>query len=329
MLSDYQRVARTYADWGPVEAHAEITVFDRPFASEVQMIEALRGFEVVCVMRERIPFDRTLISALHELRCIVTTGAANRSIDLGAAAEHGVTVSGTTNGLGRAATAELTWALILAASRSLPFEDRTLRSGGWQATVGTVLRGATIGIAGLGGVGRYVARYAHAFDMRVLAWSKNLTEERAAESGATSVSKDELLERSDVITLHLVLSDETRGLIDAAAIDRMRPSALLVNTSRGPLIDDAALVEALRNRKIRGAALDVFSEEPLPMEHPYRTLDNVVLTPHLGYVTEDVYREFFTETVRSAAAYFDGAPIRVLNPSADPTVEGRRYEDLP
>ena len=281
VLNDYQEVALQSADWSPVR-HAEVTVFSKPFESAADAITALQGYEVLCVMRERLPITRELIEGLPDLRCVVTTGAANRSIDLDAATERGVVVSGTTNGLGRLATAELTWGLVLALARRIPHEDRAVRQGRWQTSIGTTLRGRTLGIAGLGGVGRYVARYGNAFDMDVIAWSKNLTEERALESAVTSVSKEELLERSDVLTLHTVMSDETVGLIDRAALARMKPTAFLVNTSRGPLVNESDLVAALRDGVIAGAALDVFDVEPLGPEHPYLGLDNIVLSPHLG-----------------------------------------------
>lgn len=334
ILSDYQRVALDSADWSPVTALADVTVFDEPMSPE-DAATSLRGFEVVCVMRERVPVSRELIEALTpELRCVVTTGAANRAIDLDAATEHGIVVSGTTNGLGRLATAELAWGLVLAAARSIPLEDRRVREGLWQTTVGRTLRGLTLGIVGLGGVGRYVARYGNAFDMEVVAWSRNLTQERALESAVTAVaSKEELLERSDVVSIHTVLSPETVGLIDAAAIARMKSTAILVNTSRGPIVDEAALIAALRSGRIAGAALDAYDIEPLPARHAYRELDNVVLSPHLGYVTDDVYADFFAETVRSAEAYLRGRPIRVLaGPGAAAAATAapveRRYEDV-
>jgi phosphoglycerate dehydrogenase-like enzyme len=331
VLNDYQRVALSSADWTPVTDLADVTVFDDAMG-EAEAIGRLRGFDVLCIMRERLPITRTLIEALPDLRCIVTTGAANRAIDLEAADDHGIVVSGTTNGLGRLATAELTWGLVLAAARHIPLEDRLVREGRWQATVGRTLRGLTLGIIGLGGVGRYIARYATAFDMEVIAWSRNLTEERALESAVTAVgSKEELLERSDVVTIHTVMSPESIGLIDAAAIERMRPGAILINTSRGPIVDEAALVAALQDGRIGGAALDAFDVEPLPAAHPYRALDNVILSPHLGYVTEDVYGEFFTETVRAAAAFLQGSPINVLAGPGAAAVAApveRRYEDV-
>lgn len=331
VLNDYQRVALTAADWSPVLERADVTVLDTPFEGTDDAAERLQEFEVLCLMRERLPITRDLIERLPALRCIVTTGAANRAIDLDAASDHGVVVSGTTNGLGRLATAELAWGLILAAARSIPQEDRRVREGKWQTTVGRTLQGLTLGIIGLGGVGRYVARYGNAFDMDVIAWSANLTPERALESATRSVTKEQLLEQSDVVTIHTVLSPETENLIDREALARMKPTALLVNTSRGPVVNECALTEALRAGVIAGAALDAFDVEPLSPDHPYRSLDNLILSPHLGYVTHDVYEEFFVETVRSVAAYLSGSPIRVLSGalrSPAPSGAPRRYEDL-
>ncbi len=328
VLNDYQQVCLASADWSPVLKLAQVDVFSEPFADEDAVVAALADYEVLCVMRERTPLPRALLERLTNLRCVVTTGAANRSIDLAAAADLGIVVSGTTNGLGRVATAELTWGLILAVARSIPQEDRAVREGRWQVSVGTPLRGLTLGIIGLGGVGRYVARYARAFDMEVLAWSRNLTAERAFESQARSVTREELLRRSDVVTVHTVLSEETTGLIDAEALAMMKPSAFLVNTSRGPVVREDDLVGALREGTIAAAALDAFDQEPLPAGHPFRGLPNLVLTPHLGYVTRDVYAEFFEETVRSTAAYLNGEPIRLLTQGGSPaTAVVRRYED--
>jgi phosphoglycerate dehydrogenase-like enzyme len=328
VLNDYQQACLASADWSPVLKRAQVDVFTEPFADEDAVVAALADYEVLCVMRERTPLPRALLERLTNLRCVITTGAANRSIDLAAAADLGIVVSGTTNGLGRIATAELTWGLILAVARSIPQEDRAVREGRWQVSVGTSLRGLTLGIIGLGGVGRYVARYARAFDMEVLAWSRNLTAERALECQARCVAREELLRRSDVVTVHTVLSEETTGLIDAEALAMMKPSAFLVNTSRGPVVREDDLVAALREGTIAAAALDAFDQEPLPADHRFRELPNLVLTPHLGYVTRDVYAEFFEETVRSTAAYLNGEPIRLLTQGGSPaTAVVRRYED--
>jgi phosphoglycerate dehydrogenase-like enzyme len=329
VLDDYQGVALECADWSEVRELASVDVVTEPFSDTDTLVAALAGYEVLCVMRERMPLPREVLERLPELRCVVTTGAANRSIDLAAADELGIVVSGTTNGQGRLATAELTWGLVLALARRIPQEDCAVREGRWQVSVGTTLCGRTLGLVGLGGVGKHVARYARAFGMEVLAWSRNLTSERALESQATCVSKEELLRRSDVVSIHTVLSDETVGLIDAAALGLMKPTALLVNTSRGQLVREEALVTALRAGSIAGAALDTFDREPLPGGHPLLELSNVVITPHLGYVTENVYAEFFAETVRSLLAYLRGRPIRVLAPAdgSTGTTTSRSYED--
>lgn len=328
VLNDYQSVAMDSADWSAVGELAEVDVFTQHFASTAEAVDVLADHEVICVMRERLPLGRELLTALPNLRCVVTTGAANRSIDLDAAADLGVVVSGTTNGMGRLATAELTWGLVLATVRRIPQEDRAVRDGRWQTSVGTTLRGLTLGIAGLGGVGRYVARYARAFDMEVIAWSRNLTPELAAESQAEAVTKDELFRRSDVITLHTVLSSETVGMVGHRELAQVKPTAHLVNTSRGPLVDEAALVAALREGRLAGAALDAFDVEPLPRDHPYLDLPGLILSPHLGYVTGDVYDEFFAETVRSTLAWLQGSPIRLLTPGGQQAPAARRYEDV-
>jgi phosphoglycerate dehydrogenase-like enzyme len=318
VLNDYQRAARSSANWDPVLARAEVTFIREPVLDADDIRRKLSGFDVLCIMRERLAFTRETFELLPNLKCLVTTGTANRAIDLQAAQDHGVVVSGTTNGFGRLATAELAWGLILGLARRIPQEDRAARSGQWQTSVGSTVYGKTLGIIGLGGVGRHVARYAKAFGMEVLAWSRNLTQETALESCATRVELHELLARSDFVTLHAVLSKESTGLIGRAELQRMAPSAYLVNTSRGPLVDEAALIDALRNGAIAGAALDVFDIEPLPAGHAFFSMDNVVLTPHIGYVTTDVYAEFFRETVRSVLAYLDGKPIRLLLPAASP-----------
>lgn len=268
VLNDYQGVALASADWAPVRELAAIDVFTEAFPDSEVAVAALAGYEVLCVMRERMSLGRALLEQLPALRCVVTTGTANRSVDLTAAAERGIVVSGTTNGLGRLATAEHTWALVLAAARRIPQEDCAVREGRWQTSVGTTLRGRTLGIVGLGGVGRLVARYARAFDMRIVAWSRNLTVEQAVEAGAEAVSLDELLRCSDVVTLHTVLGEETRGLVDARALGLMKPSAFLVNTSRGQIVREDDLVVALRSGRLAGAALDTFDVEPLPADHP-------------------------------------------------------------
>ncbi|MFC7329469.1 D-2-hydroxyacid dehydrogenase family protein [Marinactinospora rubrisoli] len=311
VLDDYQDIARRYGDWDRLPPGAGPTVFTDHLADPEAVVARLAPFTVVCAMRERTPFPRAVLERLPELRLLVTTGMANASIDMAAARELGITVSGT--GSAPAATAELTWALILALLRRVPAEDRAVREGGWQHTVGGDLAGRTLGVIGLGRLGTRVARVGTAFGMDVLAWSSNLTAERAEQAGARLVPKDELLRTCDVVTLHLKLSDRTRGLIGRRELDLIGPDSYLVNTSRGPIVDEAALLDALVTGRIGGAALDVYSTEPLPPDHPLRTAPNTVLTPHIGYGTHDTYRVFYRETVEDIVAFLDGAPVRVLN----------------
>ncbi len=315
ILDDYQNVALTMADWSVVPDEHEIVVFDDHLADIEQVADRLKDFEIICIMRERTPLPRQLIEKLPNLKLLITSGMRNASIDLAAAADAGVTVCGT--GASGFATAELAWSLIQALVRNIGLEDRSMREGGWQNTIGNELRGKTIGILGLGRLGGRVASYARAFEMNVLAWSQNLTAERAAECGAELVPLDDLLARSDVVTVHLVLSDRTRNLLGAAELAKLKPTAYLVNTSRGPIVNEVALMDVLEHGRIRGAGLDVFDVEPLPFDHPMRNLSNAILTPHLGYVTEETYRIFFAEMVENIVAYIDGAPIRVLQ--APPT----------
>jgi phosphoglycerate dehydrogenase-like enzyme len=312
ILDDYQRVALRMADWGSLPADAAVTVFDDHLADQDAVAARLRDFEVVVAMRERTPFPRALLERLPRLKLLVTTGMRNASIDVQAAADRGVVVCGTA-GLPYP-TAELTWALILALARRVPAEDRATREGRWQVSVGVGLNGKTLGVLGLGTLGSRVARVGKAFEMTVLAWSQNLTAERAAEVGASLVGKDELLARADVASIHLVLGARTRGLIGARELALMKPSAYLVNTSRGPIVEEAALVAALRAGTLAGAGLDVFDEEPLPLEHPFRQLPNVVITPHLGYVTEEGYRIFYGHALEDIQAHLRGEPVRVLRP---------------
>ncbi len=310
ILDDYQDVALRSADWGPLAGRAEVTVF-RDHQGDVDAVaERLRPFEVVCAMRERTAFTRDLFGRLPNLKLLVTTGMANASIDLDAARSCGVTVCGT--GSGGAATPELTWALILAATRNLPAETASVAAGGWQVSVGGDLHGRTLGILGLGRIGTAVAKVALAFGMRVVAWSQNLTAEAAAAHGATRVEREALFREADILTIHLKLSGRTQGLVGAAELALMHPGALLVNTSRGPIVDELALLSALREGRIAGAALDVFEPEPLPAGHPFRAMPNVLVTPHIGYVTRATYAVFFHETVEDVVAWLDGAPLRVL-----------------
>lgn len=312
ILDDYQGVALAMADWTSLPASAEVLVF-RDHLSELDAVAArLADFDVVMAMRERTPFPRPLLERLPGLRLLVTTGMRNAAIDVAAATERGIVVCGTA-GLPYP-TAELTWGLILSLARRIPAEDRATRDGGWQVSVGLGLNGKTLGVLGLGTLGAQVARVGRAFEMEVLAWSQNLTAARAAEVGATRVDRDELLARADVVTIHLVLGERTRGLIGARELGLMKRTAHLVNTSRGPIVDEAALVRALRDGGIAGAGLDVFDEEPLPADHPFRHLPGTVITPHLGYVTEETYRVFYGHALENIRAYLEGAPIRVLRP---------------
>ena len=311
ILDDYQDVARRLADWKSLPA--EVVVFRDHLSDESKVAARLADFDVVVAMRERTPFPRSLFERLPRLRLLVTTGMRNASIDLRAAADRGVVVSGTA-GL-PSPTAELTWALILALVRHVPREDRATREGRWQETLGTTLKGRTLGVLGLGQLGSRVARVGKAFEMDVIAWSQNLTAVRATAVGATLAgSRDELLARADVVTIHLVLSDRTRGLVGARELGLMRPTAYLVNTSRGPIGDEDALIATLRAGKIAGAGLDVFDEEPLPADHPLRRLPNTVITPHLGYVTEETYQIFYSQALEDIRAFQAGAPVRVLSP---------------
>jgi phosphoglycerate dehydrogenase-like enzyme len=310
ILDDYQSVMREVADWSRLPAEFSLTVFEDHLDDEADVAARLRDFEVVVMNRERTPFRDTLLARLPNLKLLVTNGMRNLSIDLAAAAEHGITVCGTR---GRAnATPELTWGLILSLLRHIPHEDRGMREGGWQTTLGRELAGATLGIVGLGRIGAQVAKVGLAFGMAVMAWSPNLSEERAAEVGVRRVDKATLFAAADVITLHLVLSERSRGIVGPEDIGRMKSTAYLVNTSRGPLVDEAALLRALQTGAIAAAGLDVYDIEPLPAAHPLRALPNTVLTPHLGYVTEETYRTGFGDAVENIIAWADGAPVRVL-----------------
>jgi phosphoglycerate dehydrogenase-like enzyme len=312
VLDDYQAVAATYADWSGLPEPAEVVEFHDHVSDEDALVARLEPFDVVVAMRERTAFPRTVLERLPNLRLLVTTGSRNASIDVRAAAEHGVTVCGT--GAHPSGPAELTWALILAVTRHVSQEDAAVRAGAWQLTVGTDLAGATLGVVGLGRLGEKVARIGQAFGMEVVAWSQNLTDERAAEVGVRRVDKDELLAAADVVTVHLVLSGRTRGLIGRSELARMKRTAFLVNTSRGPILDEPALIDALRDGTIAGAGLDVFDQEPLPADHPLRELRRAVLTPHIGYVTERTYEVFYRDAVEDVAAFFAGSPVRVIEP---------------
>jgi phosphoglycerate dehydrogenase-like enzyme len=312
VLDDYQQAALRSADWGPVTSRAEVTVFTAPLGSPDETAAALEPFTVIAAMRERTPFPAALLDRLPQLRLLVTTGMRNASIDLPAAQRQGVTVCGT--GGSAAGTPELTWALMMALTRSVAVEDARIRAGGWQSTVGRELAGRTLGLLGLGRIGARVAGYGRVFGMDVLAWSQNLTADRAEACGARLVDKAGLFRESDVVSVHVQLSDRTRGLVGAAELALLGPDGYLVNTSRGPIVDETALLAALHGGTIAGAGLDVFGTEPLPGGHPLRSAPRTVLTPHLGYVTDRGYEVFFADTVEDIVAWLDGVPVRVLRP---------------
>jgi phosphoglycerate dehydrogenase-like enzyme len=302
VLDDYQGVAREMADWASLGADCAVTSFRDHLADLDSLVQRLKDFEIIVAMRERTPFPRARLERLPNLRLLVTTGMGNAVIDTEAARELGITVAGT--GGTPTHTAELAWGLILALARHIPAEDRAIRDGGWQHTVGLELAGLTLGVIGLGRLGSQVARIGEAFGMEVIAWSQNLD---------TPLTKEELLRRSDIVTVHVRLSERTRGLIGAAELALMKPTALLINTSRGPIVDEVALVAALQDGTIAGAGLDVYDVEPLPLEHPLRSAPNTVLTPHVGYVTGASYTAFYGDAVEDIAAFLRGAPVRVIN----------------
>ncbi|MCF2573093.1 D-2-hydroxyacid dehydrogenase family protein [Brevibacterium sp. UCMA 11754] len=308
VLDDYQNVAAAFANWEALGA--EIDFVSRPIRDTEDLVQTVAGAEVVVAMRERTLFSADRLSRLRDLKLLVTTGRVNASIDLDAARAQAIAVCGTESTT--SATPELTWGLILSVLRSIPTEDTAMHSGGWQSTVGGDLFGHRLGVIGLGRLGTQIARVGAAFGMDVVAWSQNLDEERAADVGAHAVSKEELFATSDVLTLHYKLSERSRGLVSAAELSLMKPSSIFINTSRAGLVDMEALQEALAEGRIRGAGIDVYDTEPLPADHPLRNTPRTVLTPHLGYVTEDTYRIFFTQAVEDIAAWLEGEPIRQL-----------------
>jgi phosphoglycerate dehydrogenase-like enzyme len=308
ILDDYQNVALSLADWGSLAA--EVVVFTRAFADAGELVRSLAGFDVLVAMRERTRFPAEVLARLTGLRLLVSTGPANAAIDVAAAREHGITVCRT--GYESHPAIEHTWALILGAARNLPAEAESMRSGGWQVSIGEGLHGKTLGVLGLGRVGSAVARVGRAFGMSAIAWSQNLTPEKAAEHGVRAVTKEQLFAESDVLSIHVVLSERTRGLVAAADLRSMKPTAVLVNTSRGPVVDEAGLIDVLRAGRIRGAAIDVFDTEPLPADHQLRSLPNALLTGHVGYVTRDLYTIFYRDTVEDIAAFQAGSPIRLM-----------------
>ncbi len=312
VLDDYQNVALTSADWSVLAGRAEVTPFVHHISDDDELVATLEPFEAVVAMRERTPFPRTVLERLPNLKLLVTTGPRNAVIDPADCAELGITYCGTGGSV--ASTAELTWALILACARHIPTEIAAVRNGGWMTTVGTDLQGATLGLLGLGRIGGMVARVGQAFGMSLIAWSQNLTAERCAEVGATLVTRDELFARSDFLTVHLVLSERTTSLVGEADLRAMKPTAWLINTSRGPICDEAALARACAEGWIAGAGLDAYGTEPLPADHPFRSLPNVLPSPHIGYVSQNVYRAFYADIVADIAAFLDGSPVRVITP---------------
>jgi phosphoglycerate dehydrogenase-like enzyme len=320
ILDDYVGLALDLADWSPVQTRAEITVFDRHL-SEVEAADALRPFDVICTLRERMALPRTLIGRLPNLKLITIVGKNLPNLDMAAATECGVLVAHSDfanlrYGSVRDATPEFAWGLMIATVRNLAEEHLRMRDGGWQTTAGMTLSGKTLGLLGLGRIGKRMAEYAKVFGMQVIAWSQNLTEEAAAAAGARRVEKAALFEESDVVSIHVVLSERTRGLVAEPELALMKPHAYLINTSRGPIVDEAALIAALGTRRIAGAGLDVYDIEPLPPDHPLRLLPNVTLSPHLGYVTREMLGAFYSDTVEAVAAWLNGTPIRIANPEA-------------
>jgi phosphoglycerate dehydrogenase-like enzyme len=312
ILDDYQGVSLRLGPWDQLPEGLRVQVFRQHIADPAALIAQLQPFDAIMVMRERTPLPRDVLEYLPNLRFLITSGARNRSIDLECCAERGIVVSGTPS-VGHP-TVDLTWGLILALLRDIPRQQEALRAGRWQTRIGQGLEGKTLGVIGLGNLGSRVAQVGLAFGMRVLAWSQNLTEAAAEAAGATKVDKTTLLREADIVTLHLVLSPRSRGVIDAEALSLLKPTAFLVNTSRGPLVDQAALIEALAGGRLAGAGLDVFDEEPLRPGHPLLEVTNTVLTPHLGYVTEENYRAYFAGAVEAVMAYLIGSPIRELKP---------------
>ena len=320
ILDDYAGMALDLADWSPVQTRCEVTVFDRHL-SEPEAAEELRPFDVICTLRERMALPRTLIERLPNLKLITIVGRSLPNLDMAAASDCGVLVahSDFANPRFRSVrdpTPELAWGLLIATVRNLAEEHRRMRDGAWQATTGMTLSGKTLGLLGLGRVGKRMSEYAKVFGMQVIAWSQNLTDDAAEASGARRVEKAALFEESDVVSIHLVLSERTRGLVGEPELALMKPHAFLINTSRGPIVDEAALVAALGTGRIAGAGLDVYDIEPPPPDHPLRRLPNVTLSPHLGYVTREMLGAFYADTVEAVVAWLDGAPIRIANPQA-------------
>ncbi|MBV8493643.1 MAG: D-2-hydroxyacid dehydrogenase family protein [Alphaproteobacteria bacterium] len=314
ILDDYQGVALEMADWSPVRARrVEIAVERFPFADAEDVVRSLADSEMVAAMRERTAFPKSIVDRLPKLKLLITTGMRNASFDMAALRDHGVTVCGTGGpGGGNEDTAELAWGLILGAARRIAEDHAFMRHGGWQTRIGHRVAGKTLGLLGLGRLGSAVARVGLAFGMKAIAWSQNLTADKAAAQGVERVEKDELFRRSDILSVHLVLSDRTRGLVGAREIGLMKPTAILVNTSRGPICDSSAIIDAIKNTRLAYAGFDVYDHEPLPINHPLRSAPNVILTPHIGYVTEENYRSSYPQIVENIMAFLDGKPIRVI-----------------
>jgi phosphoglycerate dehydrogenase-like enzyme len=311
ILDDYQQVALKYADWSKVTGDVEVTVFDQPFKSTEEVHRALRGFQIIAMMRERTAFLRNTIQALPDLKLLITTGAGNKSIDLAAAAERGVAVAGT--GTYGNPTTGITFGLILELTRRIGFENARMKAGApWQVTIGHDIEGMTLGVIGLGKLGRRVSNVAKAFGMKVIAWSPNLTPDKCKEAGVDYASKEDLLRNADIVTIHVQLGDRSRGLLGEKDLALMKPTAYLVNTSRGPIVDEKALIAALSDGRLAGAGVDVFDVEPLPVDHPFRKLDNVVLTPHLGYVSVENYKVYYPDIVANIRNFIDGKPIKTI-----------------
>jgi phosphoglycerate dehydrogenase-like enzyme len=311
VLDDYQNVGLTFADWSPITRDVEVKVFDKPFANQAEVIKALQGFAIIVGMRERTPFPRKVIEALPDLKLLITTGARNNSFDVKACNERGITVCGT--GVVGSPTTGIAFGLMLELTRRVGFENARLKAGApWQVTIGRDLEGLTLGILGLGKLGQRSATVGKAFGMKTIAWSQNLTPEKAQAGGAELVTKEDLFRSADVVTIHLILSDRSRGLVGAKELGLMKKTSYLVNTSRGPIVDEKALIATLQSKSIAAAGLDVFDVEPLQLDHPFRKMDNVVITPHLGYVSEQNYRKYFPDIVEDIRAWLDGKPVRVV-----------------
>ncbi len=311
ILDDYLNLALGIADWSKISDRVDVTVFNEPFASAEAAANALKDFEIICAMRERTPFPRTMFAALPKLKLLITSGMRNAALDLEAAKDHNVVLCGTQ--WGRDPTAPLTMGLILELTRNIGRESARMHAGEpLQKFVGIEIEGKTLGVVGLGKLGAKVSGLAKAFGMNVIAWSPNLTPDRCKEVGVTYATKEELFSAADIITVHVVLSQRSRGLVGREDLARMKQTSYLVNTARGPIVDEAALFEALERKQIAGAAVDVFSVEPLPVEHPFRKLDNLVLTPHLGYVTEEGFRNHYSQMVEGIDSWFKGEPLRRL-----------------